>query len=502
MINKPFIEIPLKIETLSPVHIGMGEDYYPTDYVIEDGKLYFIDKNKFTMCLKENSKWDEFCNICKTTGNKSIFEIRRFIKNNFNKSCSSFEVAVSKDVEGKYNEEINSFNPNNQLIINRIYRTGIEQEVVIPGSSVKGAFMTALLNSLSDNKKKDDLDKSGNFKHDIRNNNANTIGQMISFSDFYLLKGQAIIDNAKNIKKFGAEKDTQANVPAKIEHFDTHSVFLGNVKINLLNREFSKKYSEIIGQNPKNFDKSFFEFLNNFYYKEIYNFELKKFNYSQSKFEIDNLLGKSSIIKLGKYSGAFAVTVHPLQVSNIKIMQKRGEKRKDADCQTTIWTINNLPMAWCKVSEISPEQYREDENIIKQRRKIAEEQKLKDSKKFTDFIQDIVIEKQKELEIIALKQKEKEDEEQKQLEEQAKLDNMSEIDRLCYQIRNFEINQQNEAIVSEEYKKIDCYNEKDKVALAKAMKEFFIKGDKWNVKEKQIRQFEKVKKIKAILNDK
>ena len=39
----------LALTPLSPIHIGCGEDFEPTNYVIEDGLLYGFDPSRATL---------------------------------------------------------------------------------------------------------------------------------------------------------------------------------------------------------------------------------------------------------------------------------------------------------------------------------------------------------------------------------------------------------------------------------------------------------------------
>ena len=41
----------LVISTLSPVHVGCGEDYEPTNYVIDDDTLHAFDPSKLMVRL-------------------------------------------------------------------------------------------------------------------------------------------------------------------------------------------------------------------------------------------------------------------------------------------------------------------------------------------------------------------------------------------------------------------------------------------------------------------
>ena len=46
----------LKLTTLSPVHIGTGEDFEPTNYVIDAGTLYEFDEVIFYKSLSDLDK--------------------------------------------------------------------------------------------------------------------------------------------------------------------------------------------------------------------------------------------------------------------------------------------------------------------------------------------------------------------------------------------------------------------------------------------------------------
>lgn len=496
MIKQPFIEIPIQIEVLTPVHIGMGEDYYPTDYVIADNKLHFIDRNKFTKHLMENEKWNEFVNVCSEQGDRAILSIRKFIKDNFHVGCSKYEVDnVCSDLEKKYNNPENTGHRGviSQTSIERIIRTSFYNEPILPGSSVKGAFMTALMNNMKDKT----IISSGGFEHNKRT--MNVVGQMISFSDFDLVKGSCGVKISKNIKFFGAEKDTQS-VPSNKEHVSIGSAFVGKVKINTINKDFVRQYEAIVGQPILQFKKTFFQLINDFYFKDVYAFENDQFKYYKSSFNLGLVSENVAMLKIGKHSGAYGVTVHPLQKKQIKIMQGKGNKPKYGDNQTTVWTIDDLPMAWCKISEISSDEYRQKREIIKKRRSEYEEKLNNEKQEYDAFIESIRTandeKKSKEEAIIKVKQEEK----QKEEELLKKLAEMPEIDRMVFKILSFEVTQQNEQFVMNEFNAIDNCTAEDKIKLAGAIKGYFIKSDKWDVKPGK-KQYDKVQKIKQTLGE-
>ena len=103
-----------------------------------------------------------------------------------------------------------------------------------------------------------------------------------------------------------------------------------------------------------------------------------------------------------------------------------------------------------------------------------------------------------------IKEKEKERkikiEELAQIKENNEINNMPEVDKICYKLRN----DYDEKSASEICDALDSYtyNEEDKIKIAKALKEAYIKHGKWDKKDSlSDKQKEKVKKIKSILNE-
>lgn len=123
----------LKLTALTPIHIGTGESYEPTNFVIDDGVLYEFDDVLFYKSLSEVDK--------KALNNKMSdwLQIIEFYKTKKEqaKEISFFECQVSKEVQKKYDAK----NPN-QLQINRTFKNPNTHRVIIPGSSIKGMLDT------------------------------------------------------------------------------------------------------------------------------------------------------------------------------------------------------------------------------------------------------------------------------------------------------------------------------------------------------------------------
>ena len=64
----------LALTPLSPIHIGCGEDFEPTNYVIEDGVLYGFDPSRAVLNETQTRKLTEAANKA------SLLAIQRFFK--------------------------------------------------------------------------------------------------------------------------------------------------------------------------------------------------------------------------------------------------------------------------------------------------------------------------------------------------------------------------------------------------------------------------------------
>ena len=144
------------ISTLTPVHIGCGEDYYPTNYVIDDGFLHCFGEDGLLTALDFIDK-QRLAKLAEEQGDEGLKKLQAFIYNKKEQLqyCASHHVPVSKELEKFYQSRIgrtsqregNGRNVNNQLAIARHAFNPYSQTPYFPGSSIKGAIRTALLNA-------------------------------------------------------------------------------------------------------------------------------------------------------------------------------------------------------------------------------------------------------------------------------------------------------------------------------------------------------------------
>ena len=143
----------LALTPLSPIHIGCGEDFEPTNYVIDEGVLYGFDPSRAVLSDLQTSKLMDVVNRA------SLLGIQKFFKDNAQifKAQADTLIPVSSGVATVYeqrvgraaNIEASGNQVFNQLFIERTMHTGRESLPYIPGSSFKGAIRTAMLDHLN-----------------------------------------------------------------------------------------------------------------------------------------------------------------------------------------------------------------------------------------------------------------------------------------------------------------------------------------------------------------
>jgi CRISPR-associated protein Csm5 len=151
------------LSTLTPIHIGSGEDYYPTNYVIDDGYLHYFGEMQMLQALSEPDL-NQLARIAEEKhGQAALQQIQAFVheRRQTLKQYSAHVLPASDGVERLYQDRIGQTaqretggrNISNQLAIQRSSFNPHSQIPYLPGSSVKGAIRTALLDTLNDGRR-------------------------------------------------------------------------------------------------------------------------------------------------------------------------------------------------------------------------------------------------------------------------------------------------------------------------------------------------------------
>ena len=144
----------LALTPLSPIHIGCGEDFEPTNYLIDDGVLYGFDPSRAN--LDERQRND----LSRLGLNADLLSIYQFFRDNKQafKAIANVLIPVTSGVARDFQEKLarvvqresDRKDVFNKLGIERAVGTGVARVPFIPGSSLKGSLRTSDLNQIND----------------------------------------------------------------------------------------------------------------------------------------------------------------------------------------------------------------------------------------------------------------------------------------------------------------------------------------------------------------
>jgi len=365
MLKPNFFKI--KLTLLSPVHIGSGEEYELTNYVIDsivkDGKktykLFEFDEEKFFEALSVQEQ-KNFLDIIKTNDLRRVY---KFIGNHkeIAKKVSYNQISVLSEFAKEYLNKVGEFvqlegkqkrGVINELTIAKTYKDINTFKPIIPGSSIKGAISTAMQEYIYKNQGK--VIWEDKFKN---RNMSKNIFRFLQVSDTAILRQGINIGYAVNRERF--EEDNGA-LSTRVEYINPTSEFIVNLKLEtseLFQTDISK---EVLIKSINNHYKPIFDSLfdENEYIKKVL---------SQNFLKYENLKLKDNqfLLRVGKHSGARAVTIDGLRKIKIKIsgggQRRKPNKWETLDEETTVWlrgfknnsTSNMLPFGWvlCEILE-------------------------------------------------------------------------------------------------------------------------------------------------------
>jgi CRISPR-associated protein Csm5 len=381
-------QVQLKLTPLTPVHIGMGQDFDPTGYVIDDGLLYHFDPA--AMLLDEGDR-RALLACTKQPGADAILAIQRFFleRKELCKAASRIVVPVASGVAEQYRERVgrvaqreSSSTAVNQLEIERTVHHPHTGVPYLPGTSVKGSIRTAWLDKVnsghslldSEQRLKERQQSQAMERRLLDDGHFNTDPfRLLSISDASGLNVASQVYFSTNHKKRpvirdGNELPAQGPVARRecIAPAQYGSLSL-SVAIDSLLGKFER------GDTPKLQARlgswsAVANACNAFYLPRLRNElvllasrTLSTPNWTESvKRLLRNLepafaAGEAVVLRLGRHSGAESVTLDG--VRTIRIMKGRGQPAEFGRESTTVWlaatTVDSrsdmLPFGWVVV---------------------------------------------------------------------------------------------------------------------------------------------------------
>ncbi|MFU2075226.1 RAMP superfamily CRISPR-associated protein [Gallibacterium anatis] len=344
---------------LSPIHIGCGEDFEPTNYVIDKNVLYHFDPSNLCL-LKE--KRDELLNLAKQD---DLLKIQKFFKKNVAsaKSFSHYLANVANGVADSWEKKIGNVAQYegsgkgikeviSALAIERTSYLPYENNAYIPGSSFKGTLVTAFLDL---EHKKDGNPRLENKVNLIKKYNGEfkeSEFRTVKFGDFIPQKEiSSKIYFCINLKK----KPNEKGILGKGISLKREAILAGQYRAFQSNLSlWENKYKQKM---PYQINR-IFDILNKYYVpifeEECENLISNKVIDRQWVARIRALLNenKTALIRLGK-NGADSKILRSKNTAQIKIMLGKGESTKK-DRSSTLWLAGNnerqsndlLPFGW------------------------------------------------------------------------------------------------------------------------------------------------------------
>ncbi len=367
----------LKLSTLSPLHLGCDESYFPTEYVIADQQLCLLRPRDIQQALSPQ-QWQKFGNLALQDSPTAL----RTELDNEKSTLKPFAYRTINLHEGFIQYQNNRRQKkDSQLEIQRTSYNPHTEQPFIPGSAIKGAIRTAILDNLNAQLELSPAPVPN--KKGINTANQNLQHRLLAYKEIpedplRLLKisdsdyapaeeyNPCNIYFAINIKRKPAKKGVQSNEsgPSNIlECLDAGLHQLGQIQWTLMNPVVHQNINTKI---PKiNTLDELCTCVNNYYLPqlkiELDELEALKCSNSRWQQDITSLLeqlapalkdGHVMLMRLGRYGGADSKTVEGCR--HIKILGKKGDGANYESLPHTRWLAgrnakqheNLLPFGW------------------------------------------------------------------------------------------------------------------------------------------------------------
>ncbi len=491
----------LKITLLTPLHIGTGEDYEPTNFVIDGGNLYEFDESDFYARLDAREK-AAFNAVVSQSGPDMLFRVHSFVKRHKEKAKDAAHTVVevsdgiAKDYDSKIGRAVQhegkgGRGPDTRKVFNRFQiarsqRLANFRELYIPGSSFKGALSTAWQEWLY----KYDRRRWEKEFEKLKNPSLSPMKNFL-VSDCVPLQWQGEIGYALNKERF---EDDEQGPKNKLEVLKEGAVLATTVAWKSLDpslqgsfEEFARAcnahYGTVLESITKGSD-------------HIHEYLDKGILETLRKIETDE---KKFLMRIGKHSGARSVTIEGLR--SIRVKESGGGPRrkpnewKNLPEETTTWlygkresqTSGLAPFGWVLCEVVGPDEY---ERMLEKRQKRIDEA-MNERREEIERAQKEALERQREREEEAARKVEEEARRKAEAEaEAARLASLSPVDRLL------EEHDTNELIRMMQNGEIEDY-ENIKIELAQKIKSVLQQDPKkWEkAKQKALKRKEFIQSI-------
>ncbi len=147
--------VPLVLTPLTPIHIGCGEDFEPTNYVIDGGILYGFEPSRLGLTSEDRQRLIECAGRPADAAVRAVQEFFHERRNQC-RNVSHLALPVAAGVAQRYERRIGQVaqrerrgrTVTNRLEIERTAHHPYSGRPYLPGSSLKGSVRTGWLNEV------------------------------------------------------------------------------------------------------------------------------------------------------------------------------------------------------------------------------------------------------------------------------------------------------------------------------------------------------------------
>ena len=367
----------LKIKAISPIHIGSGEIYEPTNFIIDNNVLYHFKDEDFFLNLPEIHR-KKFMQIVSDDKEDSFIRLHQFVKEQKDtvKKVAYLKIRVSNGIQKEYDKvvgkvrQLEGKGSNLKRVFNRFEIQRIQRKQIkikdgyahigyLVGSSLKGAISTAYQEYIYKKEGLEAVKEKFNSKGKDINKN---IFRNLKVSDSIVKKIGTKIGFALNKERFEYDfNNPNANIKlsTQIEVINAGSEFIIDINYNELNikeilnscnEHYLPIFKSIFSNETNGKEEYISEYLEDNFYETYRYFKPKENQY---------------LIRVGKHSGARAVTIDGIREIKVKISgggkRRKPNKWETREDETTTWLFgdntninsNLLPFGWilCEIVE-------------------------------------------------------------------------------------------------------------------------------------------------------
>lgn len=503
----------IRLEPLTPIHIGTGETMDPLSYIMkEEGGnpfLYSVDVPSWVEAHPDPA------GLAGLFSTKPLPEIRAHLARELRPLVEVYGGApvrvASREIYETYDRELASRDSANQLLIDPALKNPLTGALLVPGSSIKGAIRTAVIDWLDRNWKtnlkeamnRDPRQGYGRALEELLGKVSENAFRNLKVGDFPAALGESVIVTAKEVRRrYNPNKQGTPKNPCEatlsLSMSGQSPALYGKIAVGAhdAGRRDTALTVSMRGREKAWTLRELMELCNEFY-RERYSTERGAF-YLQQHLDrslaalkpVDAVMAEpgpdAMILRLGHYSHVECMTVTNNQPQTRRL--KDGSFMPSGTTRTLADGIH--PFGWARLSIVSAGEYAE----------ACARREEHDAA----FLAERVLRRHARLEEREAETRKRAEREQAERERQEaetrrqeELAAMTPEERLISAVESG--GNENQAV--ELYGKLDGLDEPLRRKSAQALREFWEKAGKWEKKKCTDKQWVKVQKVRGILGD-